>query len=78
MHIRRGSQLSVYNSVFAGWPKGLLLDGTLGNTPTAADNNDLQIEKSILAGMTANYEAASGTPATPYTLAQIEAYYTCS
>ncbi len=76
MHIRRGSQLSVYNSVFAGWPKGLMLDGTVGNTPTAADNNDLQIESSLLSGMTANYEAASGTPATPYSLTQIEAYYT--
>ena len=76
MHIRRGSQFSVYNSVFAGWPIGLMLDGTLGNTPTAAENNDLQIENSILAGMTANYEAASGTPATPYPLTQIEAYYT--
>jgi hypothetical protein len=76
IHIRRGSQLSVYNSVFAGWPKGLILDGTVGNTPTAADNNDLQIESSILSGMTANYEAASGTPATPYSLTEIEAYYT--
>jgi hypothetical protein len=76
IHIRRSSQLSVYNSVFAGWPKGLLLDGTLGNTPTQAENNEVQIENCILAGMTANYEATSGTPATPYTLAQTEAYYT--
>jgi len=28
MHIRRNSSLSVYNSVFAGWNTGLLLDGT--------------------------------------------------
>jgi hypothetical protein len=76
IHIRRSSQLSVYNSVFAGWPVGLLLDGTLGNTPTAAENNDLQIENCIIAGMTANYAETSGTPATPYTLVQTEAYYT--
>jgi hypothetical protein len=76
MHIRRSSQFSVYNSVFAGWPKGLLLDGALGNTPTSAESNDLQIEKVILAGMTASYEAASGTLVTPYSLTQIEAYYT--
>jgi hypothetical protein len=76
MHLRRSSQLSVYNSVFVGWPKGLLIDGALGNSPTAAENNELQIENSILAGMTANYEAASGTPNTPYTVEQIEAYYT--
>jgi len=76
MHIRRSSQLSVYNSVFAGWPVGLLLDGTLGNTPASADNNDLQIENCIMAGMTANYAETTGTPATPYTLAQTEAYFT--
>jgi hypothetical protein len=78
MHIRRSSQLSTYNSVFVGWPKGLLLDGTLGNTPAQADNNELQIENCIMAGMTDNYEATSGTPATPYTLAQTEAYYTAA
>jgi hypothetical protein len=76
MHVRRSSQLSVYNSVFAGWPVGLLLDGTLGNTPIAAENNDLQIENCIMAGMTANYAETTGTPTTPYTLAQTEAYYT--
>jgi hypothetical protein len=76
MHIRRSSQLSVYNSVFVGWPKGLLIDGALGNSPTMAESNDLQIEKCIMSGMQANYEAASGTPVTPYTTAQIEAYYT--
>jgi hypothetical protein len=78
MHIRRSSQLSTYNSVFVGWPKGLLLDGALGNTPTAAENNDLQIENCIMAGMQANYEVATGTVATPYSLAQVEAYYTAA
>ncbi|HEY4786048.1 MAG TPA: Ig-like domain-containing protein, partial [Bacteroidales bacterium] len=78
MHIRRSSQCSVYNSVFVGWPKGLLLDGALGNTPTKADDNTLQIEKCILAGMQSNYEAASGTVAVPYTTAQIQAYFEAS
>jgi hypothetical protein len=75
MHLRRSSQLSVYNSIFVGWPKGLMLDGTAGNTPTMAGNNTLQIEKCILAGMGANYEAASGTPITPYTVAEIKSYF---
>jgi hypothetical protein len=78
MHIRRGSQFSVYNSVFVGWPKGLMLDGALGNTPTMADNNELQIERAIMAGMTDNYEVASGTPATPYSISQVTAYYTAA
>ena len=78
MHIRRSSQLSVYNSVFVGWPKGLLLDGALGNTPTMAESNELQIEKVIMAGMTSDYEIATGTLATPYILAQVTAYYTAA
>ncbi len=76
MHIRRSSRLSTYNSVFVGWPKGLFLDGALGDTPTAAESNDLQIENTILAGMTANYEAnTTGTIATPYTVEQTAAYF---
>ncbi len=77
MHIRRSSQLSVYNSVFVGWPKGLLLDGTVGNTPTMAGNNTLQMEKCILAGMGANFEevSAGSNPVTPYTIAEIQAYF---
>ena len=31
MHIRRNSSLSAFNSVFAGWNTGLLLDGTYAN-----------------------------------------------
>jgi hypothetical protein len=75
MQLRRSSQLCVYNSIFVGWPKGLLIDGTTGNTPTMADNNTLQIEKCILAGMLTNFEETTGTPAVPYTVAQTQAYF---
>jgi hypothetical protein len=75
MHIRRSSQLCVYNSVFVGWPNGVLIDGALGNSPTMAGNNTLQIEKCIIAGMLNNFEVASGTPATPYTVSQEQSYF---
>jgi hypothetical protein len=75
MHIRRSSQLCVYNSIFVGWPKGLIIDGTTGNSPTMAKNNNLQIEKTILAGMQTNFEAASGTLADPFTVAEEQTYY---
>jgi hypothetical protein len=75
MHIRRSSQLCVYNSVFAGWPKGLIIDGTTGNSPTMASNNSLQIERCILAGMQDNFEVASGTPVTPYTTLEEQAFF---
>jgi hypothetical protein len=75
MHIRRSSQLCVYNSIFTGWPKGLLIDGTTGNSPTMASNNALQVEKCILAGMQTNFEVATGTPVTPYTTTEEQTYF---
>ncbi len=56
IQIRRGSRLSIYNTVFAGWPYGLYIDGAKGDSPLQAANNVLQIENCILAGMTANFK----------------------
>jgi hypothetical protein len=75
MHIRRSSELCVYNSILTGWPKGLLIDGTTGNSPTMASNNILQIEKCILAGMQTNFEVVTGTPVTPYTTTEEQTYF---
>jgi hypothetical protein len=58
MHIRRGSSLSVYNSLFAGWPIGLIIDKQKGNSDVNAQNNLLQIENVVFAGMTANFETS--------------------
>ncbi len=75
MQIRRGSTICIYNSIFAGYPVGLYIDGAKGNAPTKAEDNTLQIENCIMSGMSTNFKVASGTPATPYTLAQLQAYY---
>lgn len=75
MHLRRGTMTSVYNSVFVGFPQGLSIDGQKGNSPTRADQNELQIENTIIAGMTVNYVEKTGTVAVPYTVAQHEAYF---
>ena len=53
MHIRRSSQLNVFNSVFAGYPTGLFIEGT--NSQASATNGDLNIENCIMSGMTANF-----------------------
>lgn len=50
MHIRRKSNLEVYNSVFAGWPMGLLMADSKGNAGTGA-----QVKGCILSGMTDNF-----------------------
>jgi len=60
MHIRRNSALNIYNSVFAGWPTGLYLDGTL--TQNNAISGSLNINNSVLAGMITFFKLpSSGT-----------------
>lgn len=78
LHLRRGTMTSVYNSVFVGFPQGLSIDGQKGNAPTRADQNELQIENTILAGMTTLYVEKTGTVAVPYTVAQHQSYFTAS
>ncbi|HCT29500.1 MAG TPA: hypothetical protein DIW31_01925 [Bacteroidales bacterium] len=58
LHLRRNTKLSVYNSVFAGWPTGLYLDGS--NTWANAQNSDLQMKNCALVGMQSNYGAPAG------------------
>jgi hypothetical protein len=59
MHIRRNSKLSVYNSVFSGFPSGLYIDGS--STQNNAIANTLQIENTILAGMGNFFEIPSSS-----------------
>jgi hypothetical protein len=49
LHLRRNTRTRVYNSVFAGYPVGLYIDGN--STQTNADNGDLQFRNNVLAGM---------------------------
>ncbi len=58
-HIRRNSRLNAYNTVFAGYPTGLLLDGT--PTEAAATTNTLQVRASVVAGCTTPLSTASGS-----------------
>jgi hypothetical protein len=55
MQLRRGTRISIYNTVLAGWPNGLYIDGQKGDSPAQATANILQIENSIMSGMTNNY-----------------------
>ena len=50
MHLRRKTNLEVYNSVFAGWPKGLLMKDSKGNAGTGA-----QVKGCILSGIVDNF-----------------------
>lgn len=50
LHLRRNTATSVYNSVFAGYPVGLLIDAA--TTETNATNGLLQFRNNVIAGCT--------------------------
>lgn len=51
MHLRRNTKLKVYNSIFAGWPNGLLIEnGGKGDAQGNATNGDLAVTNCIIAG----------------------------
>jgi hypothetical protein len=54
--LRRGTRTSIYNTVFAGWPYGLYIDGASGDSPAQANNNVLQIENCVMSGMANSYK----------------------
>ena len=76
LQIRRNSSISVFNSVFTGFPTGLFIDATKG---TATDKNitsgSLAFENNILAGNTVPLKY--GAPSTPgsFTIADLTTYY---
>ncbi|AZA99665.1 hypothetical protein EG359_08585 [Chryseobacterium joostei] len=77
LQIRRNSSISVFNSVFTGFPVGLFIDATKG-TPT--DNNivgnKLFFENNIIAGSTTplKFGASTSTP-TSYTLNDLTTWF---
>jgi hypothetical protein len=70
MHLRRNTKLNVYNSVIAGWPVGLYIDGS--TTWANAQASDLQIKNCVLVGMAANFAVPSGSS---YTAADVQNWY---
>jgi len=56
MHLRRNTQLNLFNSVFAGYPVGLFIDGSA--TQANATNGLLNIENCVMAGMVNNYASS--------------------
>ena len=56
-HIRRASQLCLYNSIIMGWRVGVRIDGPSGNSATG---DTLQIRNTILAGNVKLGDSANG------------------
>jgi len=59
--IRRNSSLSLYNSIIMGWPQGILIDATTGNsTALNIEDSSLRLRNVTLAGNNVNFKF-SGT-----------------
>lgn len=76
--IRRNSSISIYNSVFLGWPTGILIDGSKGRpTDLNIADSSLRIRNCIVAGCSnAVKYAASSTAPTGANDASILAWFT--
>lgn len=59
VHVRRNSRQSIYNSLLAGYPTGLLVDGS--KCETNASNGSLNFKNTIVAGCATNFAVASGS-----------------
>lgn len=69
VQIRRNSSISIFNSVIAGWPKGLLIDGSKGR-PTdlniSSATPSLFVQNTVIAGTPAGEEVVYAvSPNTP-------------
>lgn len=59
MHLRRNTQLRVFNSVFAGFPIGLIIENDKNSkTQTHATEGKLVVSNCVFAGMVKNYQDA--------------------
>ena len=54
-HIRRNTGISIFNSIIMGWPRGVEIDATLGNsTALNIEDSTLRLRNITLAGNTVN------------------------
>lgn len=58
-HLRRNTELCLYNSIIMAYPTGVMIDGSAAEANATAGL--LQIRNTILAGNIANFELASGS-----------------
>jgi hypothetical protein len=58
-HIRRNAQTSIFNSVFLGWPIGILVDGSRGRpTDLNLADSTLRLRNNVFAGNKINFRYA--------------------
>jgi hypothetical protein len=70
MRIRRNSRISVYNSLFLGWGRGLRFEST--GTQNAAVNNDMTVKNTFIGDIFGDKFRTDGTT---FTAAQLETWF---
>lgn len=62
--IRRNSGISIYNSVFMGWPQGLLIDDSRGLVWDDVQDSTIRFAGNLIAGTPTPFGYATGTGST--------------
>lgn len=74
--IRRNSSISIFNSVFMGWPVGLLIDDSKGNATSAnATSNKLVIKNLSIAGCAKPLDYAKNASGADWGLAAMQTWF---
>ena len=60
MHLRRNTAISIYNSVFSGWPEGLRLEGTATGTLANTQSGALDLQGIAIANVQSTTLAVRG------------------
>ena len=76
-HIRRNTAISIFNSIIIGWPRGVEVDATLGNsTALNIEDSSLRLRNITLAGNTVNTRFSGTAGATITNDAAFTAWFT--
>lgn len=77
--IRRNSAISIFNSVFMGWPAGLLIDDSRGQAVwNNVTDSSLRFRGNLIAGCAIPFNYAVASPATGTTQAMVTSHFTNS
>ena len=75
--VRRNSGISIFNSIFLGWPQAILIDCTTGtSTALNIEDSTLRLRNNTLAGNTVNVKFSGTAGATINSDATLTAWFT--
>jgi hypothetical protein len=73
--MRRNTGIAIYNSVFMGWPQGLLTDDSRGLVWDDVQDSTIRFAGNCIAGTTIPFGYSPANPATGTTLSIVDTWY---